>query len=135
MLAAKTLWVITTALCYALLVGVAWLWPTVLGGGSALSRIGALNWVYTFAFLVFGIVLQALTARILSSLTASLWRPVMLVVGAALAWLHMWLMQVLTGVPPSVELWMSALLGLAVVALIARVLPASVLARWYGVVR
>ena len=57
----------------------------------------------------------------------------MLCLGAAFALLAVAMLMWRTGLPMNAELWLSAVLGLALVATLARVLPEKLLMRWYGV--
>ena len=133
MLDSKIIWVGVTALYYACVVGLQLSYPDVLDWASPIGWIRSLNWVYALAFAGLGIVLQGAVARVFEALTPLLWRPIMICTGAALALFAIAAMKWLAGVPMSVELWLSALLGLALVAVLARVLPNGLLFRWYGV--
>jgi len=93
------------------------------------------KWAYALVYCIFGVLLMGATARLLSAAGPVLWRPTMLVAGALLAALELWLVQRLDGDSMRLETWMAALLGLALAALVARFLPDSLLRRWFGIER
>lgn len=132
MLASKALWLGLTALYYTLLIGVQLRYPGLFGDKATLGWFRSLNWAYALTFGGFGIVLQGAITRTFSALSATLWRPLMLCLGAVLALLSAAVLMWWTGLPMNMELWLSALLGLALVAVLARVLPEALLLRWYG---
>ena len=132
MLASKALWLGLTAIYYALLFAVQLRYPALFSDNVALGWFRSLNWVYALTFAGFGIVLQGAITRVFSALDANLWRPLMLCLGAALALLNTVLLMWWVGLPMNVELWLSAVLGLALVAVLARILPETLLLRWYG---
>lgn len=132
MSASKALWLGLTALYYMLLIAVQLRYPGLFGDRAALGWFRSLNWAYALAFGGLGIVLQGAVTRTFSALSATLWRPLMLCLGAALALLSGAMLMWWTGLPINMELWLSALLGLALVAVLARMLPTALLLRWYG---
>ncbi len=132
MLASKTLWLGVTALYYMLLIVVQLRYPGLFVDNATPAWFRSLNWVYALVFSGFGIVLQGAITRTFGALSANLWRPLMLCLGAALALLNAVLLMWWADLPMRAELWLSAVLGLAAVAVLARVLPESLLARWYG---
>lgn len=93
------------------------------------------KWLYGLAFLGFGILLQGAVTRLFGQFSPTIWRPLMLCLGAGLALLQLWIIEATAGIPMSADVWMSAVLGLAVVAVLARVLPEGVVLYWYGVQR
>lgn len=133
MLDSRFIWVSLTAFYYACVVVLQWGYPDVLDKANAIGWIRSLNWIYALAFAGLGIVLQGAITRVFEALSPLFWRPIMLCTGAALALLATATMKWLTNVPMSVELWLSALLGLALIAVLARLLPENLLLRWYGV--
>jgi hypothetical protein len=133
MLASKALWLGLTAIYYALLIAVQLRYPGLFSDKATPAWFRSLNWVYALAFAGFGVVLQGAITRTFSTLSVSLWRPLMLCLGAALALLNAAVLMWWTGSPMNAELWLSAVLGLALVAVLARALPEELLMRWYGV--
>jgi hypothetical protein len=91
--------------------------------------------LYGLAYCLLGILLLALFARLLADRNVLVWRPLMLVSGAALAGLEQWLLDRFWSLPASAEIWMTALLGLVVAAILARLAPASIAHLWLGVER
>lgn len=132
MLASKALWLGFTALYYMLLTIVQLRYPELFSDKTGAAWFRSLNWVYALVFSGLGIVIQGAITRTFSALSANLWRPLMLCVGAALALLNAVMLMWWAGLPMNVELWLSAVLGLALVAVLARILPAALLLRWYG---
>ncbi len=132
MLVSKALWFGFTTLCYVLLIAVQLRYPGLFSDKQGPAWFRSFNWVYALIFSGFGIVLQGAITRLFNTLSANLWRPLMLCVGAALALLNAVMLMWWVGLPMNVELWLSAVLGLALVAVLARVLPAALLLRWYG---
>ncbi|MFQ5934980.1 MAG: acylphosphatase [Acidiferrobacterales bacterium] len=92
-LISKTLWAGAAALYSALIIGIELIYPELFDRRLPGTWIQSLNWVYSLAFVGFGIVLQGAVARVLSRLTPTLWRPLMLCLGAALALLHVGVIQ------------------------------------------
>lgn len=132
-MASKALWLGLTAVYYALLITMQLRYPRLFGDQVGPAWFRSLNWLYTLTFAGFGVVLQGAITRTASTLSANLWRPLMLCLGAALALLAVAMLMWRTGLPMNAELWLSAVLGLALVAMLARVLPEKLLMRWYGV--
>lgn len=125
-------WLGLTAAYYVALLILHWRAPGLVTEALAASGWRSLNWGYALLFAGFAIALQGAVARVFERSSPVLWRPLMLVCGAALAAVPVWLWHARTGTGAALELWLSAVLGLAVVALAARVLPQSMLLRWYG---
>ncbi len=94
-----------------------------------------LSWPYAAGYGVFGILLLGAVARWWQSGSPALWRPFMLSVGSLAAALEIWTHAQggLAGAP--IDRWMLALLGLLVVALLARLLPNRVTRLWLGIDR
>ncbi len=132
MLDSRLFWLCLSVFYYACLVALQWGYPGVWDKANTIGWFRSLNWIYALAFAGLGIVLQGAIARVFDKLSPLLWRPIMLCTGAALALLAIAARTWGTGVPMNVELWLSALLGLALVAVFARVLPNDLLLRWYG---
>ncbi len=126
-------WLGSAALYYAVLFVLQWRWPGLVGTVLATSGWRSLNWGYALVFAGFGVVLQGAITRAFHRTTPALWRPQMLLTGAVLAAAHVWIGGVRAGTATPVELWLSAVLGLALAALAARALPRTALLRWYGV--
>jgi hypothetical protein len=132
MLASKVLWLGLTAIYYALLIAVQLRYPGLFSDKAAPGWFRSLNWAYALIFGGLGILLQGAISRAFSTLDANLWRPLMLCLGAALALLDSVVLMWRASLPMNAELWLSAVLGLALVAVSARALPERVLIRWYG---
>lgn len=77
-------------------------------------------------------VLLGFLARQFPQAGSLIWRPVMIFIGAAMAAAEVsaWSRQL--QLPFSTDQWMTALIGLAGVAIVARMLPQSILSRWLG---
>jgi hypothetical protein len=132
MLVSKAFWLGFTALYYALLIAVQLRYPGLFNDKAGPTWFRSLNWVYALIFSGFGVVLQGAITRMFNTLSANLWRPLMLCIGAALALLNAVMLMWWAGLPMSAELWLSAVLGLTLIAVLARILPAALLLRWYG---
>jgi hypothetical protein len=132
MLASRLLWLGIAALYYMLLIVAQLRYPGLFTDKTVPVWFRSLNWVYALVFSGFGIVLQGAITRTFNTLGANLWRPLMLCLGAALALLNTLMLMWWAGLAMNMELWLSAVLGLALVAVLARVLPAALLLRWYG---
>lgn len=100
------------------------------GTGSA----GRLLWGYGAGFFVFGLVLLGAVARWWQTGSPALWRPVMLSVGSLAAAVELALLPQPAG-SALLDQWMTALLGLLAVAILARVLPDRVNRLWLGLDR
>lgn len=133
MLASKGLWLGFTALYYMVLIVLQLRYPGLFSDKGVPAWFRSLNWVYALVYSGLGIVLQGAITRTFSALSANFWRPVMLCLGAALALLNAVIFKWWTDSPMNIDLWLSAVLGLALVATLARVLPQAILLRWYGV--
>jgi hypothetical protein len=83
----------------------------------------------------FGVVLLGAIARLAPRAGAGLWRPWMLIGGTLLMMAGMWLQSRISGPPMTLDLGMAGLLGLAVAALLPRLLPEAVARRWLGMER
>jgi hypothetical protein len=125
-----TLWLILVVLYSAALITASLCIPVVFAK-PAWWR--SLNWVYALAFLGFGVLLQGAIARVFYRASPLLWRPLMLCAGALFALVQIWSIKAVVALAVPVNAWMSALLGLALAALAARVLPQRLLLRWYGI--
>jgi len=108
------------------------LYGVILVGSKNLAT-GAV-WIHGVAYFVFGICLLGAIARWWRAGSPVLWRPLMLGLGGFLAAGEIgWRAGSLTG--PAAEQWMAGLLGLLVVALMARLMPAQINRRWLGMDR
>jgi len=91
-------------------------------------------WLYAEGYAVFGSLLLGAVARWWRGGSPALWRPFMLSVGSLAAAIEIWSHGI--GLPDiPVDRWMVALLGLLVVALLARLLPGRILRWWLGLER
>jgi len=125
----RWVWAVATAGSYAVIL--------LLSGGFGELAEGDLfsPWLYAAGYFVFGGLLLGAVARWWQGGSPTLWRPFMLSVGSLAAALEIWshAQGGLAGLP--VDRWMVALLGLLVVALLARLLPARILRLWLGLER
>jgi len=103
--------------------------------GGATEAAAFSPWSYAAGYVVFGGLLLGTVARWWRSGSPALWRPFMLSVGSLAAAIEIWLhtQESLVSVP--VDRWMVALLGMLVVALLARLLPRRILRVWLGLER
>lgn len=128
----RTLWLGIVALYYGALIGAQvgapglFLWAPVTGG------ISSFHWIYTLAFFGLGVLLLGIVGHTFTGLGRTSWRPLALCLGAGLTLVHMWVGRVTTGSPLSIDMFMSALLGLALAVLLPRLLPANIVERWQG---
>ncbi len=131
----KALWIVMTVCYYAAAVVMESDTPSLFRTPPGASWLRSFHWPYALVFAGLGVLLQGTIVRLFSQLTPTLWRPLMLCLGAALALLQLWIVEIATGIPMSVDRWMSAILGLAAIAVLARVLPEAMVLRWYGTER
>lgn len=131
----KVLWLVMTVCYYVAMLVAESEMPRLLHASSGASWVRSFHWSYALVFAGLGVLLQGTVTRLFNQFTPTLWRPLMLCFGAALALLQLWVVEIATGIPMSVDRWMSAILGLAIIAVLARALPESVVLRWYGVHR
>ncbi len=121
-----------------------WAWTLATAGiyAAILLRSGGFAdgvhfglWPYAAGYFVFGSLLLGAVARWWQGGSPALWRPFMLSVGSLAAALEIWVRAQggLAGL--LVDRWMGALLGLLVVALLARLLPTRVIRLWLGLER
>ncbi|MDH3670577.1 MAG: hypothetical protein OES46_05365 [Gammaproteobacteria bacterium] len=128
----RTLWLGIVVLYYGALIGAQvaapglFLWTPVNGG------ISSFHWIYVLAFFGLGVLLLGIVGRTFAGLGPISWRVLALCLGAGLALVHLSVGRVTTGSPLSIDMFMSALLGLALAVLSARLLPASMVQRWQG---
>ena len=126
---ARWVWTVATAGSYAaILLLSGWF------GGFADGVIFS-PWLYAAGYCVFGSLLLGAVARWWRGGSPALWRPFMLSVGSLAAALEIWshAQGGLVGAPG--DRWMVALLGLLLVALLARLLPGRVIRWWLGLER
>lgn len=119
------------------LVALVWFGILVLAHRAAVTAVAGMPgfvWFYGLGYLVFGVLLLGLVARWWWRGSPALWRPAMLSVGSLAAAGEIALAPAGAGVEP-VDLWMAALLGLVVVALLARIVSPALSYRWLGVER
>ncbi len=131
--AGRLTWLGLTVAYYVAMLLLQWRASGLVAEVLAVSGWRSLNWSYALFFAGFAVVLQGAIARLFDRGGPTLWRPLMLLCGAALAAGQVWLWYARTGTSAAVDLWLSAVLGLAVVALAARALPQRMLFLWYGV--
>ena len=126
---AQWAWTVATAGIYAtILLLSGWL-------GELVEGAHFFPWLYAAGYAVFGSLLLGAVARWWQGGSPALWRPFMLSVGSLAAVLEIWshAQSGLAGVP--VDRWIVALLGLLVVALLARLLPGRIIRLWLGLER
>lgn len=128
----KTLWLGVVALYYGALIGAQVGLPGLFLGTPLNGGISWFHWVYALAFFGLGVLLLAVMGRTFTGLGPTSWRPLALCFGAGLALVQLWVGRVIAGSPLSVDMFMSALLGLTLAVLLARLLPASLVGRWQG---
>ena len=103
-------------------------WGAVrLGAGSVM----VFRAVYGFGYFLLGVVLLGAVARLVPGAGAPLWRLTMVATASGIALVQVWLVYLVRAVPPSLDIWMVALLGIAIAAILPRLLPAGVLRRWF----
>ena len=126
----RTLWMVLAVVSY----GVTFL-GAVLGMRLASERIytgSIFMWGYALSFLLFAVFLLGAIARCWGNATVTLWRLMMLCLGAGLAVVELVLLNYYAGYSMQIEYWMAALPGLVVTALLARALPKRLLRYWLG---
>lgn len=121
-------WTITAAFLWCALLGWHGIGATRLGGES----VAVFRAVYGFGYFAFGVAMLGAVSRLWPQAGAALWRPVMLASAASLALAQVWLVQVTRAAPLNLDTWMAAVLGLAVAALVPRLLPNAWLRLWLG---
>ena len=88
-------------------------------------------WVRAGEYALWAALTLGAIARFFPALTPYGWRPVTIFLGAILSGL-----EIFIGAGPDtkvrVDEWMTALIGIAVVAILARVLPAAITRLWFG---
>jgi len=123
----KWVWTAATAACYG--------WFLTNQGLAAMvvvPEIGTADrilWSHAAGYLMLGILLLGTTARWWSASKPVLWRPLMIVAGAALAAVEVAARHTVAE-PSRIELWLAAALGLSLAALLVRVLPGVITRRW-----
>lgn len=129
-MAMRIVWIVAASVAFVLTLA------ALHAGGSAFRPEEAQLWKWLYAGInaAFGLLLLGAIARIWPRANPPLWRFAMLALGAALAGAGMWLLY-RGGRLPRLEIWMAALLGLACAAILPRLLPESVLRRWFGMER
>jgi hypothetical protein len=88
------------------------------------------RWGYGAGYFGFGVLALGAVARLAPHAGAALWRPLMLASASVLALLETALVHGVTGRPVRLETWMAALFGLALAAILPRLLPQSWLRAW-----
>jgi hypothetical protein len=122
-------WLVAVAACFAALVALHAGSERLFGPLSA--GVIAFKWAYGAGFYVFGAVLVGTIARLQPRLAPPLARALTVIVGAVLAGLEVHLHVAAEGVT-RLELWTTALLGVALAALTARLAPSSLRRPWMG---
>jgi len=122
----RWVWSIATASIYAAI---------LLISGKYSQVTHASPWLYASGYAVFGGLLLGAVARWWQGGSPALWRPFMLSVGSLAAALEIWTHSQGGFSGGVVDQWMVALLGLLLVALLARLLPVRVIRLWLGLER
>jgi hypothetical protein len=128
---ARVRWLLLLLILAALLPAAHLYWRSRVGSDGTLAF--RLSW--TAACLLFGVVLLGVLARWLASGTINGWRAGTLFGGALLAAIEVW---VVTGGGTrafSLEIWMAALLGLALALILPRWVPDRWLRHWLALER
>ena len=88
-------------------------------------------WVRAGEYALWAAITLGAIARFFPALTPYGWRPVTIFLGAILSGLEIFI-GAGPGTKVRVDEWMTALIGIAVVAILARVLPAAITRLWFG---
>ncbi len=128
----RTLWFGVAVLYYGALIAAPMQLPGLFLSTAIDLGIPAFHWIYALAFFGLGLLLVAIVGRTFIGLDGASSRTLALVLGAGLALVHLWVGHVTTGSRLSIDMFLSALLGLALVVLLTRALPASLARRWQG---
>ena len=88
-------------------------------------------WVWAGEYALWAAITLGAMARLFPVLTPYGWRPVTILLGAILSGLEIFI-GAGTSTKVRVDEWMTALIGIAVVAILARVLPAAITRFWFG---
>ncbi|OYV78543.1 MAG: hypothetical protein B7Z70_09145 [Acidithiobacillus ferrivorans] len=88
-------------------------------------------WVRAGEYALWAAIMLGAIARFFPALTPYGWRPVTIFLGAILSGLEIFI-GAGPGTKVRVDEWMTALIGIAVVAILARVLPAAITRLWFG---
>lgn len=127
----RTLWFGIAALYYGALIAAQMQLPGLFLSTPILG-IPSFQWIYALAFFGLGLLLVGIVGRTFIGLDSASSRTLALVLGAGLVLVHLWVGHVMTGSGLSIDMFLSALLGLALAVLLTRALPASVAGRWQG---
>ncbi len=90
---------------------------------------------YALVHVPFGVLLLGALARLLPASGPNAWRSLTLAIGLPAATAGLWWQQQAGGARLRLDLVAATLLGLAVAALLPRLLPESVVRRWLGIER
>ncbi len=118
-----------------------WLWVTVCGILFGLilwlnhflspAQFHAYQWLLAAEYGVWAVTALGAAARLWPAGNPYYWRPVTIFLGAILS-----AAEFFSGVGPApqarIDAWMTALIGIAAVTIIARIVPHSVTRFWYG---
>lgn len=86
--------------------------------------------IYALAFFGLGVLLLGMVGRTFTEFGATGWRVLALCLGAGLALVHVLVGRMIMDSPLRIDMFLSALLGLALAVLLVRLLPVSVVGRW-----
>jgi len=88
-------------------------------------------WVYAGEYALWAAAALGAIARFMPALTPYGWRPVTIFLGALLAGLEIFI-GTGPGTKVRVDEWMTALIGIAMVTILARFLPVTIARFWFG---
>ena len=114
-------WALVTACIYI----------AIVAGNPYLPVNPQMVWVYAGEYALWAATALGAIARFLPGLTPYGWRPVTIFLGAILAGLEIFI-GAGPGTKVRVDEWMTALIGIAVVTILARFLPAAGARFWFG---
>jgi hypothetical protein len=123
-------WVVSAVFAYALVLSMLYGVPALRPAGDVLWRIA-----HGVAYAALGAVLLGALARNFPHAGAHVWRLSALVLGALAAGLGLWLTQPPQLSAASLDAWVAAVLGLAIVTTMPRWLPNAVVLRWLAIER
>ncbi|MHB1735732.1 MAG: hypothetical protein ACYCQM_04060 [Acidithiobacillus sp.] len=107
------------------------IYMAILVSNRYLSVNPQMGWVRAGEYALWAAITLGAIARFFPALTPYGWRPVTIFLGALLSGL-----EIFIGAGPDtkvrVDEWMTALIGIAVVTILARFLPAAITRFWFG---
>lgn len=104
----------------------------LLGLNLALGEYLPSAWPRMVEYMLLSVALLGFLARWRAEAGPYVWRPVLLLLGAALAAAEVAAWSRKLGLGFVIDEWMAALIGVAIVSILARLLPASLRLAWLG---